>query len=136
MDASPLGSGALAATTFPLDREAVAIHAQAQLLPRHAGQREARLAAGAVIGAMKALAGGDLSTGVPGVGRKDEIGLKDTLLGDGLVPLRSALGEHEDPGRSLEIPASRKWAGYGLGHFDLLDNREVYERIREWVIGL
>ncbi|HBL30585.1 MAG TPA: permease, partial [Acidobacteria bacterium] len=68
--------------------------------------------------------------------QKDEIGLKDTLLGDGLVPLRSALGEHEDPGRSLEIPASRKWAGYGLGHFDLLDNREVYERIREWVIGL
>lgn len=59
--------------------------------------------------------------------------LKDRFLGDGLVPLSSALGRHADPGRTLPIPESRQWIGYGMNHFDLLDSREVYERIHEWL---
>lgn len=54
-------------------------------------------------------------------------------LGDGFVPLPSALGQHKDPNRSLPFPESQQWIGYGMSHFDLLDRREVYERIREWV---
>ena len=55
--------------------------------------------------------------------------------GDGLVPLRSALGEHHDPARNLSIPESQRWIGYGLSHWDLLDRRDVYEQIRLWLAG-
>ncbi len=55
------------------------------------------------------------------------------LLGDGLVPVASALGDHADPGRALSIPSSRRWIGYGMNHLDLLDRPEVYEQIRGWL---
>ena len=57
----------------------------------------------------------------------------ELLLGDGLVPLRSALGEDKDPGRGLDIPASRQWIGYGMHHLDLLDDAGVYEQLRKWL---
>ena len=59
--------------------------------------------------------------------------LPGRLIGDGLVPLDSALGVHRDPARDLGIPESRRWVGHGLGHFDLLDHPEVYERVRRWL---
>jgi hypothetical protein len=55
------------------------------------------------------------------------------LLGDGLVPLASALGQHKDAHRNLALPKSRQWVGYGMNHMDLLDRKEVYERIRRWL---
>ncbi len=60
-------------------------------------------------------------------------GLAADLLGDGLVPLNSALGHHADPGRSLAFPEPRRWIGRGMNHFDLLSHPEVYERIRRWL---
>jgi pimeloyl-ACP methyl ester carboxylesterase len=58
---------------------------------------------------------------------------RDRLLGDGLVPLDSALGIHRDEGRTLPFPKSRCWTGYGMAHLDLLANPEVYAQIREWL---
>jgi pimeloyl-ACP methyl ester carboxylesterase len=55
------------------------------------------------------------------------------LLGDGLVPVDSALGRHRDPQRTLAFPKSRQWVGYGLSHFDLLNEPAVYERIKQWL---
>ena len=52
------------------------------------------------------------------------------LLGDGLVPVASALGQHEDPARDLHLTKARRWIGYGMNHMDLLDNAEVYAQIR------
>lgn len=57
----------------------------------------------------------------------------EPLLGDGLVPLRSALGQHADKSLALCIPESRQWAGYGMNHMDLLDNDEIYEQLRKWL---
>ncbi len=68
-----------------------------------------------------------------GVIATDETAPGAALLGDGLVPLPSALGEHADPARSLSFPESHCWIGYGLSHWDLLDRREVYEQIRLWL---
>ena len=51
------------------------------------------------------------------------------LIGDGLVPLHSALGRHADARRSLSIPRARQWIGYGMNHMDLLDRAAVYARI-------
>ncbi|HSU83297.1 MAG TPA: alpha/beta hydrolase, partial [Thermoanaerobaculia bacterium] len=59
--------------------------------------------------------------------------LNDRLLGDGLVSLSSALGRHEESGRSLSIPESRQWVGHGMSHMDLLSRPEVYEQLRDWL---
>jgi pimeloyl-ACP methyl ester carboxylesterase len=59
--------------------------------------------------------------------------LKDRLVGDGLVPVMSALGRHEDSSRALKFPAEGQWIACETGHFDLLSSRRVYERIAEWV---
>ncbi|HTG32268.1 MAG TPA: alpha/beta fold hydrolase [Thermoanaerobaculia bacterium] len=59
--------------------------------------------------------------------------LNDRLLGDGLVSVSSALGRHEEAGRSLPIPESRQWVGHGMNHMDLLSRPEVYDQIRRWL---
>lgn len=59
----------------------------------------------------------------------------DQILGDGLVPLNSALGRHADSGRALAFLDSRVWIGRGMGHEDLLSHADVYERIRSWLAG-
>jgi len=64
---------------------------------------------------------------------KRESSLSKQLLAGRLVPIRSALGQHADPSRNLSFPESRQWIGYGMSHFDLLDHREVYERINQWL---
>ncbi len=59
--------------------------------------------------------------------------IKEKLLGDGLVPLDSALGRHADPARALAFAPDRQWIAYGMNHLDLLDRAEVYERLKDWL---
>jgi len=49
------------------------------------------------------------------------------------VPVDSALGQHEEPGRDLSLPKSRRWIGRSVNHMELLNRPEVYERIRKWL---
>jgi len=60
-------------------------------------------------------------------------GVRDRLVGDGLVPVASALGRHEDRARSLEFPAGRQWVAYETGHLDLLSRHDVYQQIARWL---
>jgi len=66
------------------------------------------------------------------VGQQGE-DLKERLLGDGLVPLDSALGRHPDPARVLTFAEGRQWVGYGLNHLELLNRPEVYSQLRQWL---
>ena len=59
--------------------------------------------------------------------------LKDRLLGDGLVPVESALGRHKDSAIDLKFAPDRQWIACETGHLDLLSRRDVYERIAEWL---
>lgn len=59
--------------------------------------------------------------------------LSRQLIGDGLVPLDSALGKHSDAERTLAIPGNRQWVGQQMGHLDLLSRPEVYVQLREWL---
>jgi pimeloyl-ACP methyl ester carboxylesterase len=54
------------------------------------------------------------------------------FLGDGMVPVDSALGRHEKA--ELTLAFSKQSIAYGTGHLDLLDRTEVYETIRSWLI--
>ena len=65
-------------------------------------------------------------------GRRDG-DLKDRLLGDGLVPLDSALGRSADTARALAFPPAHQWVGYGMNHLDLLGRPEVYAQLRAWL---
>ncbi len=60
-------------------------------------------------------------------------GLAARLLGDGLVPLDSALGRHPQRARRLAFPRSRQWVAEGIGHFDLLGNDAVAQRLQRWL---
>jgi hypothetical protein len=53
--------------------------------------------------------------------------------GDGLVPVASALGVHDDPAHDLGLPAARRHVAYATGHFELLGDRAVYARLRRWL---
>ena len=59
--------------------------------------------------------------------------LAERLVGDGLVPVDSALGRSADPARALGLPEARCFVAPGCGHLDLLASREVYQRIRGWL---
>jgi len=57
----------------------------------------------------------------------------DRLVGDGLVPLRSALGQHDERYRSLAFePASQRIA-YGTKHLELLSSPDVTHQLVEWL---
>ncbi len=59
--------------------------------------------------------------------------LRSTLLGDGLVRVRSALGQHRDPAKALAVPAERQRVITGANHWDLLGRPEVGEQLVEWL---
>ncbi len=57
---------------------------------------------------------------------------RDQLIGDGLVPVASALGDHPDSRLKLSFPPSRQWTVGRTSHFGLLRPGPVYARIRDW----
>jgi hypothetical protein len=62
-------------------------------------------------------------------------GLGDSVLGDGLVPVDSALGRHQDPARQLDFAPLNQALYYGLDHWDLLSRRDLGERLLGWLAG-
>ena len=61
-------------------------------------------------------------------------GVRDFTIGDGLVPLGSALGVHPDPARTLDVPPDHRWTLPRASHLDLLWALEVTEQVREWLV--
>jgi hypothetical protein len=59
--------------------------------------------------------------------------LNDRLLGDGLVPVDSALGRHDNPSLDLHFAQENRWIGHSMNHLDLLDRDEVYEQLLKWL---
>jgi pimeloyl-ACP methyl ester carboxylesterase len=68
---------------------------------------------------------------IAGTLAKDELDL--SLLGDGLVPVASALGCHPDPARGLDFPPDHQWIAYDTGHLRLLTSAAVGEKLRVWL---
>ena len=57
----------------------------------------------------------------------------ERLTGDGLVPLDSALGRHEDAALRLEVPPERQRVVFRSGHLDLLSSPVVAEQLKAWL---
>ncbi|HSW21986.1 MAG TPA: alpha/beta hydrolase [Burkholderiaceae bacterium] len=60
-------------------------------------------------------------------------GLKAQLLGDGLVPVASALGRHDEPDRRLAFAADRQVVVHETNHLDLLASAQVFGLLRQWL---
>ena len=59
--------------------------------------------------------------------------LKDKLLGDGLVPVASALGKHRLAKRTLKFAPDRQRVFEQTNHMQLLSSAEVFEQLRAWL---
>ena len=54
------------------------------------------------------------------------------VIGDYLVSVKSALGEHPNPRYQLKLPESHKAVFYGLNHFEIQFHAEVAEQVAKW----
>lgn len=59
--------------------------------------------------------------------------LADRLVGDGLVPLHSALGMHAEASRQLAFAPAAQWIGYRISHLELLSRPEVTQQLLHWL---
>lgn len=59
--------------------------------------------------------------------------IAERLIGDGLVPLDSALGRHKQAALTLAVPENRQWLGFETGHIELLGHPEVYAQLHDWL---
>ena len=59
--------------------------------------------------------------------------VKDALIGDGLVPLKSALGQHDEAAHCLNFNLEKQWTAYGTSHMDLLKRPEVTAQVLKWL---
>jgi hypothetical protein len=59
--------------------------------------------------------------------------LADRLVGDGLVPLHSALGQHDDPQRCLNFAPKNQYLAYRTSHLALLSSPAVAQELLTWL---
>ena len=59
--------------------------------------------------------------------------LADRLVGDGLVPLHSALGQHDDPEHCLAFAPEHQWIAYRMNHMELLGSPAVAQQVQTWL---
>lgn len=57
------------------------------------------------------------------------------ILGDTLVDVKSALGQHKNPNKSLFFKKENRWIVYENNHLDLLSNPKIMEKIKDWLIS-
>ena len=57
----------------------------------------------------------------------------EAALGDGLVPVASALGQHADPARRLDFPPERQWIAVETGHIELMHSPQVAAQLLRWL---
>ncbi|MCO5344797.1 hypothetical protein NG896_19715, partial [Aeromonas veronii] len=62
--------------------------------------------------------------------------LADRLIGDGLVPLRSALGQHNEARHQLAFLPAHTLIVYRTSHMALLANLRVGQQLLRWLSPL
>lgn len=59
--------------------------------------------------------------------------MAERLLGDGLVPLRSALGQHDNPTHQLAFAPDHQCVLHHTGHLELLASPGVASQLKQWL---
>jgi pimeloyl-ACP methyl ester carboxylesterase len=63
---------------------------------------------------------------------KDIIG--PHIIGDGMVGIKSAIGEHDDPKKNINFKEKHTFLIYENGHLDLLSSYDVYTTIKGFLV--
>ena len=71
---------------------------------------------------------------IGGVIGKATESISSLLLGDNLVGINSALGQHKNPTKSLNFKKENTWIAYETNHSDLLSNIKIYAKMKEWLV--
>ena len=56
------------------------------------------------------------------------------LLGDNMVGIKSAFGQHKNLDKNLNFKKENTWVAYENNHLDLLSNPKVYSKIKSWML--
>jgi len=56
------------------------------------------------------------------------------LLGDKLVSVKSALGQHKMADKNFCFGKENTWISYESTHMDLLSDPKIYDKIKEWLV--
>lgn len=70
---------------------------------------------------------------IAGVAGKVTASKASKLLGDKMVGVKSALGQHKDPTKNLQFKKENTWIVYETSHSALLSNPKIYTKIKSWM---
>ncbi|MBV1920907.1 MAG: GPI inositol-deacylase [Pseudomonadales bacterium] len=65
-------------------------------------------------------------------GKKASV-VSDSVVGDGLVTIDSAMGRHKKEEFNLLFPLAHQWVGRNINHFALLEDPGVYQALKGWL---
>jgi len=71
---------------------------------------------------------------IAAVARKATASKSSQMLGDNMVPVKSALGLHKNADKALNFKKENTWIAYENNHIDLLSDKKIYDKIREWMV--
>ncbi len=63
----------------------------------------------------------------------DNADLSNRIVGDGLVSIKSALGQHKNPSKDLLFKDSHSSISNDSNHMDLLSKEDIYQQIKTWL---
>jgi pimeloyl-ACP methyl ester carboxylesterase len=71
---------------------------------------------------------------IAGNASKEDASLSSKFLGDNMVTVKSALGQHKNPERCLDFKKENTWVAYKNTHVDLLSSPKIYDKIKSWML--
>ncbi len=70
---------------------------------------------------------------IAGIVGKQKSSTVSQLLGDTMVTVKSALGQHKNETKNLNFEEEHTWIAHDHTHTDLLSSNDVYIKIKEWL---
>ena len=71
---------------------------------------------------------------IAGVAGKASESVTSKVLGDKMVGVKSALGQHKDPAKDLQFKKENTYIAYETTHLDLMSNPKIYTKIKSWMV--
>lgn len=71
---------------------------------------------------------------IAGVAGKATESVTSKVLGDKMVGVKSALGQHKNPAKDLQFKKGNTYIAYETTHLDLLSNPKIYTKIKSWMV--
>jgi len=70
---------------------------------------------------------------IAGIDSKETASKASQLIGDKMVGVKSALGQHKNPRKNLHFKKENTWIAYESNHTELLSNPKIYTKIKSWL---